>query len=974
MRARPDRLLSFFASIALSAAIVVPSGTVSAVAAIAATRTALPASASTNAPETGYPSTRSVVDWSISRSAADAPLVLDPLAPSVPGELVVVLDSSIVATSAERALEARGATVERTKGDSASLLVKTPTGVSDPIFTETAEGAPGVAWVQPNYVYRAAYTPTDPRYPQQWGLPKIGAPAAWDVTRGRSTVLVAVVDTGVDYTHPDLASRVDTANDYDFINSDTDAMDDNGHGTHVSGIIAAVMDNGIGGVGVAPECRVLPVKVLDSEGSGDTFQVAAGIRYAADSGAKVINMSLAGSSDPSMSSAVAYAQEKGCVVVAAAGNDGSSGGAGYPARYPDVVGVGALDSSNNRAYFSNYGTGVDIAAPGVNILSTILGGSYGNMSGTSMAAPFVSGVAALVLSANPGFEGNPNAVIDRVLDAATPLDVSLGMGRGVVQAALAVDGVGPVSRFAVSPASPNGANGWYTNPSVAATISVEETNSGLHSLTVNGSDVSADLIFGLPPNPSLYPVPTPVQGVNTYTFFGTDNGGNVESPAKTAQVKLDSVLPTCNLSVSSNGPTKLPITASITAGDASPGSGVDHVQYVFLPRGSSPSGDTVWKSVAGSSATTSAPEGRLTVFARSFDVAGNVSATQQADVFVDLTAPVTTLVTIPASSTGAAGSWLHAPPMTLNVVDAGPNTTTLYSWNTTNTIATAGSTPVVPTGAGVQTLRYLSVDAAGNREATKTATFVVQDQQSYTLHYTAATGGTISGTADQAVAYGGSGTAVTAVQATGYHFVAWSDGILTAARTDTNVTADHTISATFSALPPATFTITPSAGAHGSISPSTPQTVASGADLAFTIKPDIGYRVASVLVGGVSVGAVTSYTFNNVTANGTISATFASTLTRTTIGIVANHSSVPRGHPVYFHGVISPNRTSTHVGFYMRKAGSTTWKLVSTRHTFSGHHWSYPSYHPSTRGTYYFQVRLSATSKYASSTIKVVWR
>jgi photosystem II stability/assembly factor-like uncharacterized protein len=265
-------------------------------------------------------------------------------------------------------------------------------------------------------------------------------------------------------------------------------------------------------------------------------------------------------------------------------------------------------------------------------------------------------------------------------------------------------------------------------------------------------------------------------------------------------------------------------------------------------------------------------------------------------------------------------------------------------------------------------------DANVTVDKSVTANFAIN---TYTLHYNAATGGTISGTADQTVAYGGSGTAVTAAPATGYHFVAWSDGVATAARTDTNVTADHTMSATFSALPPVTFTITPSAGAHGSISPSTPQTVASGADLAFTIKPDIGYRVASVLVGGVSVGAVTSYTFNNVTANGTISATFASTLTRTTIGIVANHSSVPRGHPVYFHGVISPNRTSTHVGFYMRKAGSTTWKLVSTRHTFSGHHWSYPSYHPSTRGTYYFQVRLSATSKYASSTsktIKVVWR
>ena len=248
----------------------------------------------------------------------------------------------------------------------------------------------------------------------------------------------------------------------------------------------------------------------------------------------------------------------------------------------------------------------------------------------------------------------------------------------------------------------------------------------------------------------------------------------------------------------------------------------------------------------------------------------------------------------------------------------------------------------------------------------------------YTLHYTAGTGGTISGTADQTVAHGGSGTAVTAVPATGYRFVAWSDGILTAARTDANVTADQTVSAAFAALPPGTFAITPSAGAHGSISPSTPQTVASGADLAFTITPSAGYRVADVLVDGVSVGAVTSYTFNNVTASHTISATFASNVRTTSLSVVANRSSVRRGARVYFHGVITPNMPNgTHIGFYVRKSTSSTWRLVSVRHSFSSRQWNY-YYHPgAAHGTYYIRVKYVGSSAFAactSKTIKVIWR
>jgi thermitase len=454
MCARPDRLLSILVSVALGAAIVVPPGAVSAVGStrLPATRRA---SVATSAAKQKVPRIRGtkasaaqsapslpVTDAGVS-DAVDTTIVIDPLAPSVPGELVVALDSVLVAASTERALEARGARVEQMEGDFANLLVKTPRGVSDPVFARIAQESPGVAGVQPNYIYRATYTPSDPSFYVQWGLRSIVATAAWDVTKGTGTALVAVVDTGVDYTHPDLAARVDTSTDWDFINGDADAMDDMGHGTHVSGIVAATMDNAEGGVGVAPESRILPVKVLDAKGSGTTIGVSAGIRYAADNGARIINLSLAGPSDTSMRNAVAYAQSKGCVVVAAAGNEGSSAGASYPARYPGVVGVSATDPDDSLASFSNYGPGVDIAAPGVNIYSTLpkalypLG--YASWNGTSMATPFVSGVAALVMSVNPTM--GADAVMQRLLSTAQDIGDVRYFGEGLVRADLAVAGV-----------------------------------------------------------------------------------------------------------------------------------------------------------------------------------------------------------------------------------------------------------------------------------------------------------------------------------------------------------------------------------------------------------------------------------------------------------------------------------------------------------------------------------------------------
>ncbi len=258
---------------------------------------------------------------------------------------------------------------------------------------------PNVLYAEPDYVVNTLYTPNDPSYWSQWHLPKMNLPATWDKTVGSSSIIIAVVDTGVDSDHADLTGKF--AAGYNTITNNTNWNDDQGHGTHVAGIAAGATDNGIGTAGVCMSCRIMPIKAMSSNGSGYTSDIAEGVRWAADNGAKIINLSL-GSTNYSLTmiDAINYAYNKGALIVAAAGND-NSGAAYYPAAYNNVLAVAATDSNNNRASFSNYGAHVDVSAPGVSILATTFDGGYGYKQGTSMATPNVAGVAGLIFSYNP---------------------------------------------------------------------------------------------------------------------------------------------------------------------------------------------------------------------------------------------------------------------------------------------------------------------------------------------------------------------------------------------------------------------------------------------------------------------------------------------------------------------------------------------------------------------------------------------
>ena len=285
---------------------------------------------------------------------------------------------------------------------------------------------------------------------QEWGVTSIKAPIAWHSNYTGKHVKIAVIDSGIN-PHEDLT----IAGGKSFVSYTSSFADDDGHGTHVAGIIAA-KNNGIGIVGVAPDAQLYAVKVLDSKGNGYLSNILSGIDWAISNKMDIINLSL-GSMDPSpiLQATLAEATDSGILVVAAAGNDGNSEASGdtvaYPAKYDNVIAVAATDSQNRRASFSATGAEVDFAAPGVNIVSTVLNNQYASYSGTSMATAFVTGDLALLKEMYPTMSNSD------LLDQLKRTAVDLGTpgwdplyGNGLIQAPLSPERLGGADRFEVA--------------------------------------------------------------------------------------------------------------------------------------------------------------------------------------------------------------------------------------------------------------------------------------------------------------------------------------------------------------------------------------------------------------------------------------------------------------------------------------------------------------------------------------------
>jgi subtilisin family serine protease len=352
------------------------------------------------------------------------------------------------------------------------ILTLSADGINEGVLREIA-AIPGVVSLSSEHKVRALFTPDDPYVSlYQWNLGAINAYTAWDISRGTHDVVVAVLDTGIDWTHPDLAANIwnDSSgyHGYNFISNNHQPMDDNTnsyndvggwdsntytyHGTHVAGVIGAVISNNLGIAGLA-QVRLMAVKVMNDSGEGTDATVASGIRWAVDNHANIVTMSL-GVDGPSttLQDQIEYASQNGVVTIAASGNSGSSM-VSYPAAYPSVIAVGAIDSTLRRATFSNFGSGLDIMAPGVQIYSTQGGGGYQALSGTSTAAPHVAGVVALMLSVNPALTPvEIGSVINATASDISRVGYDTATGWGIVDAFRAVEQIsGPTVTITANP-------------------------------------------------------------------------------------------------------------------------------------------------------------------------------------------------------------------------------------------------------------------------------------------------------------------------------------------------------------------------------------------------------------------------------------------------------------------------------------------------------------------------------------------
>jgi serine protease len=477
----------------------------------------------------------------------------------MPGaEIATLLDQTerLGGTSVRRLFPDAMIRKNATNVDIGQFYVVTFTAPIDPfVVAEELSVLPSVHYAEPWFVYPLQqapdFTPNDPLFSSQWGLVKIQAPGAWDISTGDSTVLIGIVDSGVETNHPDLGANIwtnpgesgldglgqdkrtngidDDANGYvddwrgwDFAGADYNAISqdnnpnptatNNDHGTHVSGIAAAVGNNAAGVTGTAFSCRILPVKTAadnDTRGAGGTGYILTGyegIAYAAFMGASVVNCSWGGAGgSQTEQDIINYATQQGTLVVAAAGNEASSS-PHYPSGYANVFSVAATGTTDARASFSNFGSSVDVSAPGVSILSTVFPGTYVSWQGTSMASPFAAGVAALVKSTRPLLNGiqlgeQVRATCDNI-DAVNPGYGGL-LGRGRINAFRALT-EGPSSVRAIDFALRDSAGGnnngnpepnetidlfWtfvnYLAPSPNASITVTTTTPGLSVVSGN---------------------------------------------------------------------------------------------------------------------------------------------------------------------------------------------------------------------------------------------------------------------------------------------------------------------------------------------------------------------------------------------------------------------------------------------------------------------------------------------------------
>lgn len=540
---------------------------------------------------------------------------------------------------------------------------------------------PSVEWAEPVRLFHIQGIPNDPSFPSLWGMTKIQTPSAWDLTTGVG-VVVAVVDTGVNHTHPDLTANiwanpgeipnngidddgngyVDDTRGWNFVSNNNAPNDGHSHGTHVSGIIAAVGNNNVGVIGVAPGSQIMAIKGLGDDGSGYDADLAQGIVYAADNGADVINMSWGGTGDsPVIEEAVQYAHSLGVVLIAAAGNSGIDASLFLPAKYTSVVTVSAFNSVDALASFSNFGQKIDVAAPGVGILSTVPGGFYSSFNGTSMASPHVAGLAALILSRFPTLTNEQvRQALRRTADDVGPSGFDTQSGHGRINALKGVQAAFPPNLLVTSP---------QQFETVGGSVIVKGS--------VYGTAIaSRQLFYGVGQTPSLFlPVGIPFtdlvtdgplgtwdvsslsEGLYTLRLGVTDLAGLLSSYT-VSPIRVDHTPPTF-LSVTPTDGIALPATPTNISASATDAHGLSHIAFYVNGSLVAVSSPTVPTNTHNATFIWNAGEaggGAHTLTLTAFDAAGNKASRDRNVTVVLDNVPPTVEITSPAPQSHVSGT------------------------------------------------------------------------------------------------------------------------------------------------------------------------------------------------------------------------------------------------------------------------------------------------------------------------------
>ncbi len=647
-------------------------------------------------------------------------------APFVPGRILVQFRPEAARVRVAELISETGARETAEIPGIGVHIVELPAGVGEEAAVRAFNSKPEVDFAELDRVLPIqSIVPNDPSYGAEWHLPKIAAPTAWSSETGSSSITIAICDTGVDGTHPDLAPKL--APGWNFYDNNSNTSDVYGHGTAVAGVAAAASNNGVGVASVAWDCSLMPLRVSAPDGSASFSAISSAIVWAADQGARIANVSYIVSDSATVSSAAQYLQSKRGVLVVSAGNyatfDSSKDN-------PYMLVVSATDQNDVLATWSNTGNNIDLSAPGVSIGTTTNGGTYGAGSGTSFSAPIVAGVAALVLSTNPSLTpAQVTDILEQSADDRGQAGWDPGYGWGRVNAAQAVSLAGggapppldttPPSVSIASPAA---------GGTISGTVPVQVTasdNVGVASVILKldgtslGSDTSSPYTFSW--NTSTVP-----NGTHTLTATAADAAGNTASNSISATVSnttADATPPTVGVSspaagATVSGTTSVQVSASDNVGVTSVGLSVDGVSI----------GIDTTAPYTFSWNTTSVPNGIHTVTAAASDAAGN-TASSSISVTVNNTVldttPPTVAISAPTSGATLAGAVsvqvsagdnvgvtsvsLKLDGSTLGTIAAAPYA---FSWNTT----TAAN--------GAHTLAATAADAAGNTATTSISVVV----------------------------------------------------------------------------------------------------------------------------------------------------------------------------------------------------------------------------------------------------------